>query len=83
MPIDTPHRRINAKNTAQSANFAKSLPIEISNSPLTVGRNYMATLESDEEVIYFIYYIHTCVLEYMCVYILFDFIFRNLITMWT
>lgn len=52
MPIAmtaTPHRRINSKTAAQIANFAKSLPIEIANSPLAVGRSYMATLESDED----------------------------------
>ncbi|XP_065367108.1 uncharacterized protein PRAS40 [Calliphora vicina] len=52
MPIAmtaTPHRRINSKTAAQVANFAKSLPIEIANSPLAVGRSYMATLESDED----------------------------------
>lgn len=47
----TPSRRINSKmSSAQAANFAKSLPIEIANSPLTVGRSYMATLESDDDV---------------------------------
>lgn len=48
MSIATPNRRINLKNAAQVTNFAKSLPIEISNSPLAVGRSYMATVESDE-----------------------------------
>lgn len=50
MPIATPQRRVNSKTAAQAANFAKSLPIEIANSPLTVGRSYMTTLESDEDV---------------------------------
>ena len=50
MPIATPQRRVNSKSAAQAANFAKSLPIEIANSPLAVGRSYMATLESDEDV---------------------------------
>ncbi|TMW53540.1 hypothetical protein DOY81_001417 [Sarcophaga bullata] len=49
MPIATPQRRVNSKSAAQAANFAKSLPIEIANSPLAVGRSYMATLESDED----------------------------------
>lgn len=47
---NTPSRRINSKTSAQAANFAKSLPIEIANSPLNVGRSYMATLESDDDV---------------------------------
>ncbi|KAM7343959.1 proline-rich Akt substrate 40 kDa [Cochliomyia hominivorax] len=54
MPIAmtaTPSRRIHGKGpAAQGVNFAKSLPIEIANSPLAaVGRSYMATLESDED----------------------------------
>lgn len=53
MPITmtaTPHKRINVANpTSDMSNFAKSLPIEIANSPLTNGRSYLA-LESDEDV---------------------------------
>ncbi|XP_075165306.1 proline-rich Akt substrate 40 kDa [Haematobia irritans] len=47
MPIAmaTPQRRANASNIA---NFAKSLPIEIANSPLANGRSYIA-LDSDED----------------------------------
>lgn len=46
----TPHKRINVANpTSNMSNFAKSLPIEIANSPLTNGRSYLA-LESDEDV---------------------------------
>ncbi|XP_059225433.1 uncharacterized protein LOC106088687 [Stomoxys calcitrans] len=48
MPIAmtaTPQRRVNASNMV---NFAKSLPIEIANSPLANARSYIA-LDSDED----------------------------------
>lgn len=51
----TPQRRINSKTSAQMANFAKSLPIEIANSPLAAGRSYMATLDSDDVSFKYVY----------------------------
>lgn len=51
MPISmaTPQRRNNANGATNMSNFAKSLPIEIANSPLTKGRSYLA-LDSEDDV---------------------------------
>lgn len=48
----TPQRRININTAANMANYAKSLPIEIANSPLTSGRSYMPT-QSEEDVSFY------------------------------
>lgn len=45
----TPQRRNNANSATNMSNFAKSLPIEIANSPLTKGRSYLA-LDSEDDV---------------------------------
>uniref|UniRef100_T1PB39 Uncharacterized protein n=1 Tax=Musca domestica TaxID=7370 RepID=T1PB39_MUSDO len=52
MPISmaTPQRRNNANSATNMSNFAKSLPIEIANSPLTKGRSYLALDSEDDEL---------------------------------
>ncbi|XP_073846340.1 proline-rich Akt substrate 40 kDa [Musca autumnalis] len=52
MPISmaTPQRRNNASSARDMSNFAKSLPIEIANSPLTKGRSYIALDSEDDEL---------------------------------
>nr|XP_036231409.1 uncharacterized protein LOC106618153 isoform X2 [Bactrocera oleae] len=47
-PIVDGQQRPGATSAADVMNFAKSLPIEIANSPMTTGRSYVNALQEDE-----------------------------------
>uniref|UniRef100_A0A034WA36 Uncharacterized protein n=1 Tax=Bactrocera dorsalis TaxID=27457 RepID=A0A034WA36_BACDO len=47
-PIVGGQQRPDAATAADVMNFAKSLPIEIANSPMTTGRSYVNALQEDE-----------------------------------